>query len=58
MSHMRFKTFTQAYFLIKNNKTFTKSLGDRAENVVFWVSLIAVFAAHTIKPKLPANDKI
>lgn len=58
MSNIRFKTFTQAYFLIKNNKSFTKSLGDRAQNIVFWGSLFTIFVAHSIKPKLPANDKI
>ena len=27
---MKFKSFTQAYFLIKNNETYANSLGKRA----------------------------
>ncbi len=55
---MRLKTFTQAYFLIKNNPNYTKSLGDRAQNVVFWSCLGCVWFAGSIKLGLPANDNI
>jgi hypothetical protein len=55
---MRFKTFTQAYFLIKNNGSYAKSLGDRAQNVVFWGSIAAIWFLNNVKPKLPANDNI
>lgn len=55
---MRFKTFTQAYFLIKNNPNYAKSLGDRAQNVIFWSCLGAVWFLNSLKMGLPANDKI
>lgn len=55
---MRFKTFTQSYFLIKYNPTYTKSLGDRGQAVVFWVCLGAIWFMSSLKMGLPANDKI
>lgn len=58
MSGMRFKPFTQSYFLIKNNPKFTKSLGDRGQNVVFWTCLVALTVISNIKIGLPANDKV
>mgnify|MGYP001296057418 CR=1 FL=1 len=58
MSNVRFKTFTQAYFLIKNNNSYAKSLGDRAQNIIFWASLTSIWFVNSLKMGLPANDKI
>ena len=58
MSGMRFKTFTQSYFLIKNNPKFIKSLGDRGQNVVFWSCLVGLLIYGNNKLGLPAKDKI
>lgn len=55
---MRFKTFTQAYFLIKNNSNYAHSLGDRAQNVIFWMCLAAVAVGTQINFRIPANDNI
>lgn len=55
---MRFKPFTQAYFLIKNNPSYAKSLGDRGQNVTFWACLAAIVVFHSVNPRIPASDKI
>lgn len=55
---MRFKPFTQAYFLIKTNPTYAKSLGDRVQAAIFWTCLGVVMCAQSWKFNLPANDKI
>lgn len=55
---MRFKTFTQAYFLIKNNHNYAHSLGDRAQNVIFWMCLGAVLVGTHLSLRIPANDNI
>jgi hypothetical protein len=55
---MRFKSFTQAYLLIKNNPSYTKSLGARGQNVAFWGSIAAIWFFNNIKSKLPAHEKI
>jgi len=58
MNPLRFKTFTQSYFLIKNNKNYGKSLGDRGQAAVMFGCLMAVFVTAHTKLKLPANDRI
>ena len=55
---MKFKSFTQAYLLIKNNPTYTKSLGNRGQTVLFWGSILAIWFSYNIKGKLPANEKV
>ena len=55
---MKFKSFTQAYLLIKNNPTYTKSLGNRGQTVLFWGSILAIWFSNNIKGKLPANEKV
>lgn len=55
---MRFKTFTQAYFLIKNNPNYAKSLGDRAQTVIFWMCIGAVVVGTHMNMRIPAKDKV
>lgn len=55
---MKFKTFTQAYLLIKNNSKYTYSLGERAKAVVFNGSIFTLGLYGFWTPRIKANDQI
>ena len=55
---MKFKTFTQAYFLIKNNPAYAKSLGDRAQGGVLAVVIAALAFEGFVHTRIPARDAI
>lgn len=55
---MKFKTFTQAYFLIKYNGAYGHSLGKRATTIVgLWFTLFT--GLYLFWPlRIHANDKV
>lgn len=55
---MKFKNFTQAYFLIKNNDTFANSLGKRAMVATAGGVLGALLFMNFWPTRIYAHDKI
>lgn len=55
---MKFKNFTQAYFLIKNNGNYTYSLGERAKTITFNGSIAAIIIWGAYRPKSKAPERI
>ena len=55
---MKFKNFTQAYFLIKNNPTYANSLAMRGQAAIFGVVTSSLFFAGTYTSRIPADDKV
>lgn len=55
---MKFKKFTQAYFLIKNNETYTKSLSKRGQAVTLGVFLGGLFLWRVWPEKIHATEKL
>lgn len=55
---MRFKNFTQAYFLIKNNACYAKSLGDRAQGAILGAVIGFLVFEGYIHTRLPARESI
>lgn len=55
---MKFKKFTQAYFLIKNNPSYAHSLGDRAQGGVLAAVVAGIWLYSWYTPRIPANDQI
>lgn len=55
---MKFKKYTQSYFLIKKNSTYGYSMGERAKAAVFnsTIAILGLYAAWN--PKIPSNDEI
>ena len=55
---MRFKNYTQAYFLIKNNPSYAYSLGERAKAIVAGGTLFSLFMMTLWPSRIYAPDKI
>ena len=55
---MKFKNFTQAYFLIKNNPTYAGSLAARAQGVVFAGVVGFLLMNGFVTRRIPARDSI
>ena len=55
---MKFKKFTQAYFLIKNNPSYAKSLGDRAQGAIFGAVIAFLAVDGIMQTRIPARDSI
>jgi hypothetical protein len=55
---MRFKTFTQAYFLIKNNASYEHSLIKRAMASVNGIVIVGLCLYQWYPVRLPATESI
>ena len=55
---MKFKNFTQAYFLIKNNPTYAHSLAARAQSAVFGGVIGFLLFNGFMTTRIPARDSI
>ena len=55
---MRFKNFTQAYFLIKNNDTYASSLGKRAMAATAGGICFSILFVNYWPQRIYAVDKI
>ena len=55
---MKFKNFTQAYFLIKNNDTYAASLGKRAMASAAAGTILGLFFLQAWPSRIYANDRI
>lgn len=52
---MRNKTFTHAYFLIKNNSNYMRSLIKRSDTGILWVAIFGVYFTSIMPWRLPAT---
>jgi len=55
---MRFKTFTQAYFLIRCNDSYSHSLIKRAQAITNSLIVVAIGAYAWWPTRFPASDNI
>ena len=55
---MKFKNFTQAYFLIKNNPSYSVSLSDRGQASALGGVLALMMMAAFMQSRIPAKDVI
>ena len=55
---MKYKNFTQAYFLIKNNDTYAYSLGKRAMAGAGGFVFLAIAFTHLWPSRFYARDQI
>lgn len=55
---MKYKTFTQAYFLIKNNSSYGHSLGKRAQAGTLGGFILGMTLLRFWPTRIPAEDKV